>query len=176
MKDFKKCFKCEKILPIFEFYVHKQMVDGHLGKCIECTKNDVKKRENELRNNPEWIEKEKERHRDKYHRLNYKGCFKPTTEKKRETMKKYYQKYPEKFLASKYTEIYMTKSNGYHLHHWSYNQEDWLDVIQLSIKEHNFLHRVLIYEQEKMIYKSKDGELLDTKEKHLNYLNKILYN
>ena len=55
----KKCFKCEHILPIKKFYTHKKMPDGHLNKCIECTKIDVKKRENELKNNPEWIEQER---------------------------------------------------------------------------------------------------------------------
>ena len=136
-------------------------------------KEDVKRREKELRNNPEWIEKERERGREKYYRLNYRGKNKPSTEKKKEIMKRYRQKFPEKCMAAKYTEIYLTKVPRFHLHHWSYNQEDWLDVIQLSIKEHNFVHRNIIYEQELMMYRTKDGELLDNKEKHLNYINKL---
>jgi hypothetical protein len=169
----KKCFKCNKTLPIDEFYVHLPMADGHLNKCKICTKEDVRRREKELRNNPEWIEKERERGREKYYRLNYVGKYKSSIEKKREIMKLYRQKFPEKCMAAKYTEIYLTKVPGFNLHHWSYNQEDWLDVIQLSIKDHNFLHRHLIYEQDKMIYRTKDGILLDNKEKHIEFFNKI---
>ena len=38
----KRCFKCGKEKNLNEFYPHKQMTDGHLGKCIECTKKDNK--------------------------------------------------------------------------------------------------------------------------------------
>lgn len=172
-KKEKICFKCQNLLPIVEFYTHKKMPDGHLNKCKNCTKIDVRKREEELKNDPEWIEKERERNREKYHRLGYKGKNTPSTDKKREIIKKYKQKFPEKYLASRYTEIYLTKIPGQHLHHWSYNQEDWLDVIELSISDHNFLHRHIIYEQEIMMYKTKEGELLDTKEKHIKYFETI---
>jgi hypothetical protein len=40
----KVCFKCSRSLPLSEFYRHPKMGDGHLGKCKECTKRDVKER------------------------------------------------------------------------------------------------------------------------------------
>jgi hypothetical protein len=168
----KKCFKCCRILPINNFYKHKKMLDGHLNKCIECTKNDVRNRESFLKTNPIWIEQEKKRHRDKYYRLEYKNRFKPSAENKKEAIRRYNQKFPEKALARKYTEIYLTKIDGINLHHWSYNQEDWLDVIELTIKEHSFLHRFIIYDQERMLYRDLENVLLDTKEKHIDYYEK----
>ena len=40
MDDTKTCFKCERVLPISEFYAHPRMGDGHSGKCKECTRRD----------------------------------------------------------------------------------------------------------------------------------------
>ena len=38
----KECFKCHRVLPLTDFYAHPMMGDGHLGKCKECAKADVR--------------------------------------------------------------------------------------------------------------------------------------
>ena len=43
----KRCFKCLYKKPFEAFYKHAQMSDGLLGKCKDCTKNDVNKHRQE---------------------------------------------------------------------------------------------------------------------------------
>ncbi len=37
----KRCFKCGDEKSLDDFYRHKMMADGHLGKCKDCTKLDM---------------------------------------------------------------------------------------------------------------------------------------
>jgi len=37
----KKCFKCNTVKPLDDFYKHPRMKDGHVNKCKECNKRDV---------------------------------------------------------------------------------------------------------------------------------------
>ena len=37
----KKCFKCNAVKLLEEFYKHPNMPDGHVNKCKECNKNDA---------------------------------------------------------------------------------------------------------------------------------------
>ena len=54
------------------------MSDGHLNKCKDCTKSDVKERFLVNSERPEWLERERERGREKYYRLGYREKYKPT--------------------------------------------------------------------------------------------------
>jgi len=166
----KMCFKCLENKDLSEFYVHKQMKDGYLGKCKQCTKKDSRINELKLISTPEGLEKERARHREKYYRLEYKEKHKPTPEKKREIMARYKAKYPEKVKSKNICSHLRPVIKGNELHHWNYNVAFAKDVIELSTEEHAKAHRFLTYDQEFFIYKNVNGELLDSKEKHISFL------
>lgn len=174
----KICFKCSISKPLSDFYVHKQMADGHLNKCKVCTKSDVIKRESTLKLDSDWMEKERERGRKKYAKYLYKSN--ASKSKKRETIVSYFEKYPEKY-AAKIAVGNMKCDDGFEKHHWSYNEAHHKDITLLTKQVHSFAHRYMKYDPEQMMYRVYSkftdwefGELLDTKERHELFIESCL--
>jgi hypothetical protein len=158
----KICFKCNIEKPLSDYYKHKMMSDGHLNKCKVCTKKDTREREIQLTSTPEGLEKERERHRDKYKRLGYKDKQKEWDKNKPWKNTQVYKNLSRKFKTPR----------GIELHHWNYNNEFLEDVFILSRQEHKKAHIFLELDLEKRIFKDLEGNYLNTKEEHFNYLIK----
>ena len=168
----KQCFKCNKIKPLADFYKHNQMADGHLNKCKDCNKKDVNDNYLNNLNKPGYLESERKRGRKKYHRL-YKGVYKT----KQSIRNKWENKYPEKANAHSMSHNIKKEFKDAEKHHWSYNQEHYKDVIQLYKKDHMKAHRFIIYDQSRFMYRRFDtNELLDTKEKHMEFILNCIEN
>jgi len=161
----KKCIVCNSEKELIEFYAHSKMSDGHLNKCKECCKRQAKSREETLRNNSEWCEKERLRSIEKYNRLNYKE-------------KQFKQKKLKTYINGRYKNLNrnLNLSSTENAHHWNYNLID--DVIILDKKFHRYLHRFLMLNDSLLIFETIDGNILDSKDKHLEFINtiKIIYN
>jgi hypothetical protein len=167
----KNCTKCGILKPLEDYYVLKSNLDGRCGECKECVKKRVKERQDMLRLDPAWVEKERERGRLKFQRL-YKGQTQDYHIKKK-AMANYKAKYPEKYKAHSMSASVKVPT-GLHGHHWSYNEEHYKDLIFIHHVDHATAHRFMIYDQERMMYRTKEGILLDTKEAHVEYINQFV--
>ncbi len=161
MSAFTICPQCDIRKSVDDFYENSRL-------CKECIKTRARKRQEKLRNtDPEWVEKERTRGREKYHRLNYKDKdVSPEVRKKR--TKNYQEKFPEKRKAV--VSVQRMAKEKDHKHHWSYNEEHFKSIIHLTTNEHTLLHRYMIYDQERKMYRNLKGVLLDSKESHLDLL------
>jgi hypothetical protein len=168
-KKLKTCFKCKKTKNIDDFYKHKETSDKRLGKCKECTKTDSKNQTCINTSTPEGLEKERERHREKYKRLNYLAS----------------QELWDKDKPWKKTSTYkglskrLNLEKGYEAHHWSYSDESLSDIFVLKCSPHKVLHTHLKLDIERRLFYLADGTYLDSKEKHVEFINSlgiVIYN
>jgi hypothetical protein len=147
----KTCFKCRRVKPISEFYVHSQMADGHLGKCKDCTKLDVADRVEVKKHDPVWIAMERERCRIKSADARKRGVRWKTDP---ETSKRWRQRNRNKQHAHNVA-AYAVKTgriqkaeictccglkvNRLHKHHPDYSRP--LDIVWLCSSCHGMQHR-----------------------------------
>lgn len=162
----KKCKICLLEKPLSEFYTHSGMKDGHLNKCKDCSKKQSDIRYKKLMNDSDFVEKEKKRSRERSKKTKRER----STEERRERRINYREKFPEKTKAYNHSRK-LPKIEGFEYHHWSYNSEHFKDCIQLTPSDHRKAHRFLIYDQERYMYRRNDNmELLDTKERHEQFI------
>ena len=137
----KKCFKCQHVKPITEFYRHPSMADGHLNKCKFCAKVDSAIQR--AKNDEGRLAYERQRARTEQRRA-----------LRRRTVAAYRRKYPERTAA--YNAVARAIRMGKLLkpsrcqgceraadlkaHHEDYSQK--LDVIWLCARCHLHHHHV----------------------------------
>lgn len=147
----KTCFKCGKTLPISEFYSHPQMADGHLNKCKECAKDDVRK--NRKKNivyyraydRKRAITQKRVEAREKYNKTEN------GKKSKAKASEKYRKNNPQKGIARRILRRAVLKkqitpmpcevcgkTENVQAHHDNYEKP--LDVIWLCPKHHRWIH------------------------------------
>lgn len=157
--EVKKCFICNNVKPLSEFYSHKGMNDGHLNKCKECCKAYRKIRYEFLSNDESFLTKEKQRAKNKYLRL-YSGGRRDNNKWKRGKTTN-----SRRYLLARNIDC-----SGKEVHHWDYNRPN--DIFLLSVKAHKFAHKHLKFMESSNKFSYK-GVLLETKEQHEDFLKEI---
>lgn len=171
MKARKNCPRCKQKKKLEDFYKSKGTLNGFTVYCKDCIRQEMRDKYTLNIKDEQYILKERERGRNRYYKFLHKKRESKKSLKYNSVRKR---KYPEKHKCGYTLHNYFVRNNikvpkDIHMHHWSYKIEDALDVIPLHQKYHNFFHKYIKYDTETFLYKDLLGNLLDTKEKHLNY-------
>ena len=133
----KQCFKCNQVRPLTEFYRHSQMGDGHLGKCKECAKKDV--RENYARRRARYSEYERRRNQTPERRASmqeYQQRHRRYAPEKHKAVQSVNNAIRDKRLFREHCEV--CGSENAQAHHDDYSKP--LEVRWLCFKHHRALH------------------------------------
>lgn len=168
----KICIKCKELKSLNEYTRDSRKKDGTRNDCKSCVAIYFRERYAFKKQDPEWVLKENIKHRERKNRLGYYKKYKRSPEQSKDNSLKFIKKYPEKYKARKKSQV--LESIFQQKHHWSYNEKHYLDIIELTTKNHNKAHRFLVYDQETFMYKTTTGELLDTKQKHIDYITEMI--
>lgn len=156
----KECITCKRLLEMESFYIHEKMADGHLNKCKDCIKESTRKRHRMNMNNPEYIQKQRKRGRDKYRRLNYISRGSRSNN------------LPPRYRnLNRFLKLRGLDMEEKEFHHWNYNLLD--EGVILSRRNHSLIHNYLEFVQELNIFSYK-GNILDTEDKHIKAIKDIM--
>lgn len=167
--------------PLSGFHKESRMRDGHRNECKDC-RNQLRKdiyynrREYELQRNKEYklqnlhtVRKQQREHKKKMYD---DGKIVKNKDVVNRAQKKYAKKHHYKRKAISISRKH--RIDGFENHHWSYLEEHFCDVIHLTRTAHQRLHCYLIYDEKSKMYRDVDGNLLNTRLKHLKYATRIL--
>lgn len=148
----KKCFKCGEVKCLTEFYKHPMMADGHVNKCKECNKRDVRENRNNRIDYYREYEKSRANNQD---RVEAREAYQKT-ERGKEVGRKAKKKWAMNNPANRHAQVVVGNAvrdgrlkklpckvcgstNRIHGHHDDYSKP--LDVIWLCPKHHSERHK-----------------------------------
>lgn len=129
----KKCFKCDEVLPMAEFYPHPRMTDGHLGKCKKCTRYDTRQNRSARRAQYNAYDRERSKSPTRIAAIRASRA----TEKKLATQAVYNALQHGRLTREPCVVCGELKSEA---HHTDYSKQ--LDVMWLCRRHHAALHRM----------------------------------
>jgi len=168
----KICRICNQFKSFDEFRKRDTMKDGHRSECKSCLSERSAKKYAINSSDPDWLEKDRTRNREL--QRTYSPSLKPVQNYRQST--RFSDRFPEKLKANSMSQGMKKPFDDAEKHHWSYNDEHWRDVIWLSMRDHRFIHRFLVYDQKQKLYCTVNGSILNSRGSHEKYISGILNN